>query len=151
MRAAIMLVCLASLALGLSRSSIAASRPATDSHAGLTVTLPAGWHVVQKRLTPCTNPLERLTLSGHGALVTLMETLDPRSHLRHFSPRPRRFALHGEPQWSACCAPLNRRGWFLNFRDHGRGFYAYVYLGRPGTREETLGILDTVRVQPRSQ
>lgn len=149
MRAAIVLVCLANLSLGLSRSTIAASAPATYSNAGLTATVPAGWHVVHRRLTPCTNPLERLTLSGHGGLVTLMETLDPRSHIRRFSPRPPRFDLHGEPQWSACCAPLNRRGWFLNFRDHGRGFYVYAYLGAPGTREEILGILDTVRVQPR--
>lgn len=77
MRAAIVLVYLANLALALSGSSIAASVPATYSNAGLTVTVPSGWHVVHRRLTPCTNPLERLTLSGHGGLVTLVETSNP--------------------------------------------------------------------------
>lgn len=123
---------------------------ATYSHAGLTVTLPAGWRVVHKRLTPCVNPIERVTLAGRGAQVTLMETLDPRRYVRRFPARPQRFALRGTPQWIPCCAPLNRQGWFLAFRNHGRGFYAFVYLGQPGTRRQALGVLDTLRVGPRS-
>jgi hypothetical protein len=130
-------------------SAFAGGRPATYSDAGLTITVPAGWHVVHERLTPCTNPLERLTLSGRGALVTLMETLDPRRYVRRYSPRPRRFALRGEPQWIACCAPLDRKGWFFDFRDNGRGFYAYVYLGQPGTKGEALGALDSLHIRPR--
>ena len=123
---------------------------ATYSAAGLKVTVPAGWHVVHERLTPCTNPVERLALAGRGALVSLTETLDPRRYVRRFSACPRRFSLRGEPQWIACCAPLSRRGWFFDFRDHGRGFYVYVYLGRSGTRREALGALDSLRVRPRA-
>jgi hypothetical protein len=151
MRAAIVLGLLAALAFGPPRAFGAADMPATYSRAGLTVTLPAGWRVLHARHTACTNPIERLTVSGHGALMTLMETLDPRRYVRRFSPRPKRFALHGEPRWIACCAPLDRRGWFFVFRDHGRGFYVYVYLGRPGTRREALRALDSLRVRARSR
>ena len=150
MRVVVLLMCSASLVLALARSSSAATHIAIYSHAGLTVTLPAGWRVVHKRLTPCTNPLERVTLAGRGAQVTLMETLDPRRYVRGFPARPQRFALRGAPQWIACCAPLNRQGWFLAFRAHGRGFYVFVYLGQPETRRQALGVLDTLRVGPRS-
>jgi hypothetical protein len=80
-----------------------------------------------------------------------METLGPHRYVRRLSLRPTRFALHGEPQWTACCAPLDRRGWFSAFRDHGRGFYVYVYLGKPGTRREALRALDSLRVRARSR
>jgi len=117
--------------------------------AGLTVTLPSGWRVVHRRLTPCVNPIERLTVTGRGALVMLQESLDPRRYIRRFSPRPHRVALKGKPQPIACCAPTRRPGWFFNFRDRGRGFYVYVYLGQAGTRAEALAILNGLQVQPR--
>lgn len=117
--------------------------------ANLTVALPAGWRVVERRLTPCTNPIERLTVTGRGALVILQESLDPRRYIRRFSPRPSRFRLRGEPQPIECCAPTRRPGWFFDFRDRGRGFYVYVYVGRAGTRTEALAILDSLRVEPR--
>jgi hypothetical protein len=121
----------------------------TYTTAGLTVTLPDGWRVVHRRLTPCVNPIERLTVTGGGALVMLQESLDPRHYIRRFSPRPRRFSLQGKPTPIACCAPNRRPGWFFDFRDRGRGFYVYVYLGRAGTRVEALAVLDSLRVQPR--
>jgi len=64
----------------------AETRSATYSAAGLTVTLPPGWRVVHRRLTPCVNPIERLTLTRGGALVILQESLDPRRYIRRFSP-----------------------------------------------------------------
>ena len=149
MRVSIVTALVAGIMLVLVAAAFADGRTATYSEAGLTITVPAGWHVVHERLTPCTNPLERVTLSGHGALVTLMETLDPRRYVRRYLPRPRRFALRGEPQWIACCAPLNRRGWFFDFRDHGRGFYVYAYLGQAGTRGEALAALDSIHIRPR--
>ena len=63
-----------------------------------------------------------------------------------FPPRPARFELPGSPRPMECCAPLTRAGWFLRFGESGRGFYAYVYLGRQGTRAEALEILDDFRV-----
>ena len=117
---------------------------------GVSAPLPVGWHVVHERLTPCTNPVERLTLAGRGALVMLQESLD-RAYVNRFETRPVRFRLRGEPQFITCCAPTGRgRGWFLNFRDGGRAFYAYVYLGRAGTRAQALAILDGLRIRPRA-
>ncbi len=127
----------------------AGTRSATHTTAGLTVTLPSGWRVVHRRLTPCVNPIERLTVTGRGALVMLQESLDSRRYIRRFSPRPRRFELGGKPEAIACCAPTRRPGWFFNFRDRGRGFYVYVYVGQIGTRAEALAMLDRLQVQPR--
>jgi hypothetical protein len=121
-------------------------RPATTTNAGLTVALPFGWRVVHRRLTPCADPAERLTVAGHGALLMFQERLHP--VVGEFSPRPGRFELNGSPQHIECCAPLRRVGWFSNFVDNGRGFYVYVYLGRPGTRAQALAILDSLRVRP---
>jgi hypothetical protein len=112
------------------------------------VAVPAGWRVVDRRLTPCTNPIERITIAGRGAMVMLQESLDPRRHIQRFRPGPHRFRLSGKPQPLACCAPTGRGGWFFNFRDHGRGFYVYVYLGARGTRTQALAALDSLRVNP---
>lgn len=126
------------------------SVPAHAAHrSGLTVEVPPGWHVVDRRLTPCVNPIERLTLAGHGALVMLQESLDPRRLIRRFDRRPRHFTLAGPPSPIACCVATRRAGWFLDFQDRGRGFYVYVYLGAPGTRTAALSILDSLRVEPR--
>jgi hypothetical protein len=76
----------------------------------------------------------------------LQESLAPLRHFGGFSPRPRRFGLRGKPEAIACCAPSGRPGWFFNFRDQGRAFYVYVYIGQPGTRAEALAILDSLRV-----
>jgi hypothetical protein len=67
-----------------------------------------------------------------------------------FHSRPSRFQLNGKPYPMECCAPLGRPGWFFNFRDSGRGFYVYVYLGRPRTEADALAILDSLRVMSSS-
>ncbi len=139
-------------------ATIASAQPAfaqaegfttTFTKAGITVTMPSGWRVVDRRLTPCTNPIERITIAGRGAMVMVQESLDPRRYIERFRPRPRRFGLRGKPQSIACCAPSGRDGWFFDFRDQGRGFYVYVYLGAPGTRAQALAALDSLRIVPR--
>jgi hypothetical protein len=115
--------------------------------AGISVLVPDGWTVVRKPLSPCTNPVQRIALRGHGAVVQIVERLG--DDLRGFPPRPRRFSLTGAPEWVACCPPAEGKGWFLTFGDGGRGFHAYVYLGRPGTRAEVLRALDSLSVRPR--
>jgi hypothetical protein len=115
---------------------------------GISVDVPPDGTVVRKRLSVCTNPVQRLALQGHGALVQLVETLDYAS-VDRFPERPRRFALRGAAQYQACCPPREAKGWFLSFRDGNRGFYAYVYLGRRGTRSEVLRALDSLRVRAR--
>ncbi|MGH3071688.1 MAG: hypothetical protein ACRDNB_05370 [Gaiellaceae bacterium] len=121
---------------------------ARHESAGLSVEMPRGWSVVRKPLSPCTNPVQRLALVGHGALVQIVETLDY-AYVHRFPARPKRFALRGPAQYQACCPPRRAKGWFLHFRDGNRGFYAYVYLGARGTRTELLRILDSLVVRPR--
>jgi hypothetical protein len=115
---------------------------------GLSVTVPVGWTTVGKPLSVCTNPVQRLALRGHGALVQIVESLDY-AYVDRFPVRPRRFELRGPAQYRACCPPRDGKGWFLSFRDGNRGFYAYVYLGARGTRGEALGVLDSLRVRAR--
>lgn len=122
---------------------------ATVERAGIMTPVPAGWHVVDKRLTRCSNPLERLTLAGPGGgMVMLQESLDPRRYIARFERRPARWRLHGRPQPIACCAPNRRPGWFMNFRDSGRGFYVYVYGQTARARQQALAILNALTVAP---
>lgn len=137
--------------LVISASAAAGRRPNVSvavSPSGLFVRVPPGWQVVHRKLTPCSNPVERLTVAGRGALVMLQERLP--LYAPGFKPRPSRFALTGKPSEMECCALAHRVGWMLSFRDRGRAFYAYVYLGREGTRREALGVLDSLDVRPRA-
>jgi hypothetical protein len=138
----ILLVLAAALALAAPASADRYER------VGLSVDVPNGWTAVRKPLSPCTNPVQRLALRGHGALVQIVETLDY-AYVKRFPARPRRFALRGPAHYQACCPPRDGKGWFLSFREGNRGFYAYVYLGKRGTRAEALGILDSLRVTER--
>ena len=135
------LVLIGLLATTAGGAAVRASTVVTRS--GIAATLPPRWHVVDRRLTLCSDPVERLAVSGRGALVMLQERL---GGSRGFAGRPDRFELEGKPYQLECCAPLQRAGWFLNFRDAGRGFYAYVYLGAAGTRAEALAILGSLRI-----
>jgi hypothetical protein len=127
-----------------------ASPAGSVERAGITAPVPAGWHIVDKRLTPCTNPRERLTLAGpDGAMVMLQESLDPRRYIARFNPRPTRWHLRGQPRPIACCAPARRAGWFMNFRDADRGFYVYVYANAARARRAALTILDHLVIAPR--
>ena len=138
------------VATALIAVTLAASGGSAE-RAGVHATVPAGWKVVDRRLTPCTNPLERLTLVGpNGAMVTLQESLDPRHYITRFDPRPAHWRLHGPPQPIACCAPSTSPGWFMNFRDAGRGFYVYVYAKTARDRRAALTILDRLVIDPRN-
>jgi hypothetical protein len=123
-------------------------RPTVVTRAAISAVLPPRWHVVHRRLTPCVNPVERLVVRGNGALVMVQEGLKPDFRAPRFEPRPAHFTLRGTPSPLECCAPATRAGWLLNFRDHGRGFYVYVYPGRPGWRAQTLRTLNSLRVEP---
>jgi hypothetical protein len=107
--------------------------------------MPPHWRVVRRRLTPCIDPSERLTVNGRGALVMLQERRHP--SVGEFPGRPSKFEVRGAPSYMECCAPLARRGWMVRFEDSGRGFYAYVYLGGRGTRVEALELLDSLGVE----
>jgi hypothetical protein len=115
--------------------------------AGLSVLLPSGWRVVRPRLLePCTNPIPRLAVRHGRDLLLVEESLDPPSYIARFSARPLRCAVKGPPSYLACCAAADAgRGWQLDFRERGRGFYAYVY----GNPQQVLPVLQSLRLAPR--
>jgi hypothetical protein len=131
-------------------AALALAAPVHDAGNGISIRVPPGWHVLAERLTPCTNPIERVDVTGpRGALVMLQEALD-RKYVTRFPARPRRFGVRGAPNFIACCAPESTgKGWMLHFRDAGRSFYAYVYPGRGARTRQALGILDSLRVERR--
>ena len=113
---------------------------------GLAVEVPDGWKIVRERLSACTDPAQRIALARGDALVQIVEQLS--SDVRGFPDRPARFELRGSPGPLGCCPPSDGKGWFIPFRDEGRGFYAYVYPGAPGTQAEALDVLNSLRVRP---
>ena len=80
----------------------------------------------------CVNPIERLTVTGRGALVMLEDVGSIPTLLRRFSPAAPLRAQR-QPATDRLLRTDRRPGWFFNFRDQGRGFYVYVYLGQPRT------------------
>jgi hypothetical protein len=133
----------------LSGAFVAAAQSATatnrvDVGHGLSFAVPPGWRVSHHRFTPCTDPVERVSLIRGDAILMLQERLDPaRAEL---SRRPAHFAVSGEPAPMACCSVGNRRGWSLQFGDRGRGFYASIYPGHRPARE-LLALLDTLHAR----
>jgi hypothetical protein len=116
---------------------------------GIRALVPAGWRVVDERLTPCVDPIERLTATGpDGAMVMLQESLSGRKYLDRFPAQPAAWDLPGRPQQIACCAPTNAAGWMLRFRASGRSFYVYVYAHNPAARRDALTVLDSISVRP---
>jgi hypothetical protein len=114
---------------------------------GLSVVVPPRWDIVHEPMSACIDPVQRIALRRGAAVVQIVESLS--GGVKGFPARPEAFSLEGQPQFLACCPPSDGKGWFLPFRDRGRGFYAYVYAGRGGTRAEALRILDSLRVRPR--
>jgi hypothetical protein len=123
---------------------------------GISGTLPAGWRIVHRRFTPCTDPHEVLAAASYrigrrprlerdGASLVLLEQGSGDGLPR----RPARFALRGRPHPLACCEPFDAPGWSIQFRAAGHGFYAYAYLGtRAGAvrRRQLLSLLDGLRI-----
>jgi hypothetical protein len=113
--------------------------------ASLALVLPPGWHIVHPALLePCTNPIPRLAVAKGKNLLLLEESLDAPRYIARFTPRPQRFRVPGPANFLVCCAAANAgKGWQIDFRDQGRGFYAYVY----GNPREVLPVLNSLRVK----
>jgi hypothetical protein len=107
----------------------------------------ADWRPIHRRLTNCSNPVERIALAGPGgALFMLQESLGRRA-TQGMRPRPRKFVVRGAPSPLECCTPTRQPGWLLVFKDGGRGFYAYLYPGRMYKRAELVVMLNSLRVR----
>jgi len=116
---------------------------------GLLVTYPASWRPIRHRLTRCSNPVERIDLAGPGGALLMVQESLGRNATRGMLPRPNRFGFGGPPHPLACCTPTRQPGWLLNFKDGGRGFYAYLYPGSKSLRAELVAILNSLRVRPK--
>jgi Zinc carboxypeptidase/Penicillin-insensitive murein endopeptidase len=135
---------------------------------GVSIRVPMGWKAIDRRLTPCVDPAERLavassaldsgaSLPDDGVLVVLMERREKASvrvELQQMTARPARFRSPGPPTPLACCAAVSGPGWLFPFADGGRTFYAYVFVGRGAgeeARRRALAVLDSVQVEPRKR
>jgi len=139
-------------------AAAAGSARRVDAGSGLSVVLPAGWRLVHQSITDCSDPAQRLlATTAHGklhpryrvppraALVLLMEGKSGR-----FPARPARFRLPRLGNLGGCCEMPNGRGAEVLFRDHGRRFYAFVYVGaRSGAERSTLALLNGLRIAAR--
>ena len=98
-------------------------------------------------ITEHTRLLTAQRVPPRAALALLMESSGGR-----FPARPARFALPRLGNVGGCCDMPIGRGAELLFRDHGRRFYAFVYVGKrapPTARRDLLRLLNSLRVSPR--
>jgi hypothetical protein len=108
--------------------------------AEITVESPRSWHRLTVNVTSCSDPVERFAVAegppfgvkheigANGALVLLLEDhINPASA---FGARPKRFLLNATPStFEGCCDTPNSPGYEFFFRDHGRDFEAFVFIG----------------------
>lgn len=136
------------IAVGLVLAALALVRPAAsaapgriDAGHGLSLVVPTGARLTHRQFTPCADPVERFSVLDGRAILTIQERLGPEAGPQ----RQGRFHVDGPASPMECCAIQGRSGWVLHFRDHGRGFYAYLYPagGSPGPLLHTL---DSLRV-----
>jgi hypothetical protein len=110
---------------------------------GLALHVPPGWQVTHRAFTPCTDPIERVSVVHGRQILMLQERLAPDpSELR---ARPARFRVRGAPHALECCSIGSRKGWMIQFGERGRAFYAYLYPGGEDP-QPLLRILDSLRV-----
>jgi hypothetical protein len=131
-----------------------------DPHTGLAVTYATGFHVTTEPQAAITDPVQRFALYT-GALppqvgppredqvvAVVMEQEPPLPvDLSRFPLRPHHFHL---PRLGAIENFDGDRWGEIVFRDHRRGFYVFVWVGRSETSRvpNLLAALDSIRVGP---
>lgn len=136
------------------------AEPRLSVGAGLSVVVPHGWHLSRSPVTVCDSPRQvlvaatgpvrlhtSLRIPRRSALVLLMEAGAGR-----FPTRPAKFTLPPLGNLGGCCEMPTGPGAELLFRDHGRRFYAFVYVGErapPGAPRDLLRLLNSLRVTAR--
>jgi hypothetical protein len=141
-----------------------ASAPPVFRAAGIVVHAPAGWYVTSEPLNGITEPVQRFVLSsyrvpagadaGNGyvppsraVLALLMEeTPSVHSNPRAWPQRPSRFTL---PRLGRMETLDGSRWGELLFRERGRHFYIFIWVGRHATSTQVgllLRALDGIRI-----
>jgi hypothetical protein len=142
-------------AVVLAPAGASGSSRRVDAGAGISAVFPSGWRLVHRQVTRCSDPVQRLLATKSNrkmrpryrvgereAVVLLMEGRSGR-----FPARPARFHLPRLGNLGGCCEIPSGRGAELLFRDHGRRFYAFVYVGaRSGAKRDVLTLLNSLRV-----
>jgi hypothetical protein len=147
-----------------------------NSSAGISLTVPDGWHATMRRFTPLVDPYERATLTSYpvegdarprgcspdglleqmprtGVVASLLEYMDGAAR-RSVDPRPRHFRLRTNAFEGFDCfgTPPGRAGAYaFNFSDSGRAFQLLVAVGRDATPTSRLAAtraLDSIRIEP---
>src|SRR6478609_6724221 len=159
MRRSIALLAMVS-GLGGCGGSGSAEPPAVHHQDGVTYSLPAGWHVASRSLTPhLVNPREVFT-AGTGRLVAQDGRCAqmPSAALAAMTPGDvlvtvqERFGLVHQRSEAETCAgphPAFVSHW-SEFRDRGRAFHVLVAVGRNASRARVsaaLALLDSMRIQ----
>lgn len=164
--AVLAIAAVAAAAAGGDRTATRVSVPAR-----LSVSVPAGWHVLRGWLSEVNDPAPRLAvgsfparLSRHtcecgfpnvidfprdGAFVFVWEYLHfPRWELARVPSRPVRFHLAAGGGLRQTCDESSDT---FGFKEGGRAFQVEVYLGPqvgPALREEVAGMLDSLHAAP---
>lgn len=141
----------------------AAVGPTVFRGAGITLRAPSGWWVSNAPLTTITNPVQRFVLSSErvpagadaggswlpssrGVLAQLTEDVPANAGDRGWPPRPQRFTLPRLGRMET----LNGNRWGeVLFREHGRHFYLFIWVGRHASSTKTralLHALDDLRI-----
>ena len=121
---------------------------------GISLRVPNGWHVSTRPLNDVTDPVQRLVLSSapipkeasggngyvppsHAALAELVEEAPP----DYSNPWPKRPAHFRLPRLSGMETFAGKRWGELLFRDRGRHFYIFVWVGRESTATKVASLL----------
>jgi hypothetical protein len=112
-------------ASALSRAALPSARVHVGH--GLSIAVPEGWQVSHRAFTACVDPIERFSLRSGDQVLMIQERLNPVP--AELSRRPRHFEVQGTAGVIECCSIPGRKGWMIEFGDHGRAFYAYLYPG----------------------
>lgn len=131
-----------------------------DPHSALTVSYATGWHATTELQAAITDPVQRFALYSGAlppqagppredqAMAVLMEAEPPLPvDLSRFPARPRHFRL---PKLGTMESFDGNRWAEILFRDHGRAFYLFVWVGRSAATRVPglLAALDSIRVGP---
>jgi hypothetical protein len=121
---------------------------------GVTLQVPAGWHISTRPLNEVSDPVQRFVLSsvpvppdasrGNGYLppenAVLAQVLEEEP-ADYSSPWPRRPA-HFKIGRLGRVETLDGRRWGeLLFRDHGRHFYVFAWVGRHASSAQVAAVL----------
>jgi hypothetical protein len=171
--APVLAVWLASCSSG-GASNDSTNRVFSNEVAGISLTVPEGWHASTQRLTSLIDPRERLVLTSFpvkgtvrsrgcspdgllrqlprsGVAASLLEYMHTGAR-RHFPREPEQFHLRQPGGGGFDCFTPQPTGDadLFNFRDSGRAFQLLVAVGKdatPETRRTAEQALDSLRVE----